>query len=209
VQTYPHAQRQDSSVTSPPSLARKHGSLNLMLVLVGLFVLAFPSVVKMMAVPHEFAPWNIVQQVQQTTALREARQGAAAREVVALRQRHGLRPLDALENGAKIQQVPAGTYGFSTCGAASLRTGRNEQSVVEIHKRRDGIVYYVGYASRDDVAKYLARKKNFHILTSPSSTDGTSILFEIPIEFVAKCAVRPSKESHVLDLFVASIPKLH
>jgi hypothetical protein len=130
------------------------------------------------------------------------------RDILALRREHQLRALTESEDGIKVQDAPNGVYGFSTCSVESLSTKRGNTSSLEIHKHQDGIVYYVGYTSDEDVEKYLARPKNFHILTFPRPGDKASSLFEIPVDFVSKCDVRPSGESYLFDLFVASIPEL-
>ncbi|MBU6435051.1 MAG: hypothetical protein KJS98_17235, partial [Nitrospirae bacterium] len=97
--------------------------------------------------------------------------------------------------------------GFSTCSEL-LDMKRGNKFSLEIHKRRDGIAYYVGYASDEDIGKYLARQKNFHILAFPYSRERASSLFEIPVDFVSKCEVRPYREGYLFDLFVTSIPEL-
>jgi hypothetical protein len=130
------------------------------------------------------------------------------RDMLGLRREHQLRALTESENGIKIQDAPNGVYGFSMCSVESLRTKRGNTASLEIHKHQDGIVYYVGYASPEDVEKYLARPKNFHILTFPRPGDKASSLFEIPVDFVSKCDARPVGDSYVFDLFVASIPEL-
>ena len=133
---------------------------------------------------------------------------AVPKDVLKLRQEHQLRPLTEREDGTKIQDVPNGTYGFSLCNVISLKAKRGNTFSLEIHKHYDGIVYYVGYASDEDIGKYLARQKHFHILTSPHSWERGSSLFEIPIEFVSKCEERPFKDGYLFDLFVTSIPEL-
>ncbi len=120
---------------------------------------------------------------------------------------HQLRPLTEREDGTKIQDLPNGIYGFSMCSVVSLSAKRGNTFSLEIQKH-DGIVYYVGYASDEDIEKYLTRQKNFHILTSPHSGEGASSLFEIPVEFVAKCEERPFKDGYLFDLFVTAIPEL-
>lgn len=127
--------------------------------------------------------------------------------VLELRQEHQLRPLTELEAGTKIQDLPKGIYGFSTCSEL-LDAKRGNEFSLEIHKRRDGIVYYVGYASDEHIEKYLTRQKNFHILMSPHSWEKASSLFEIPVDWVSKCEVRPYRDVYVFDLFVTSIPEL-
>jgi hypothetical protein len=133
---------------------------------------------------------------------------AVPRDILALRREHQLRPLSELEDGKKIQDVPNGVYGFSMCDVASLRTKPGNTLSLEIHKHHDGIIYYVGYASDEDVAKYLSRPKNFHILTFPRSGEKAPTLFEIPVDFVSKCEARPIGEGYLFDLFVTSIPEL-
>jgi hypothetical protein len=189
----------------------KRWHLYLVLVLLGVGIVAYPIVVKLNA-PINFAEvWNMVNQPKKVERdpTKEAEGNTAPEDLLELRQRHHLRPLTALENGTKTQNLPRGIYGFSTCGVALLRAKRDNASLLEIHKHNDGIVYYVGYASKDDVEKYLARKNNFHILASPYSSDRTSLLFEIPIDFVSKCEARPFKEGYIFDLFVIAIPELY
>jgi hypothetical protein len=131
---------------------------------------------------------------------------AVPKAVLALRQEHQLRPLTEREDGTKIQDLPNGIYGFSMCSVVSLRATRGNTFSLEIQKH-GGIVYYVGYASDEDIEKYLTRQKNFHILTSPHTRERASSLFEIPVEFVSKCEERPLRDGYLFDLFVTAIPE--
>ena len=124
-----------------------------------------------------------------------------------LRRTHDLRPLTKLEDGTKIQDLPNGIYGFSMCDVPSLSANRGNTFSLEIHKNRDGIVYYVGYASNEDITKYLTRQKRFHILMYPHAWQTTSSLLEIPVAFVSKCESRPFRDSYLFDLFVSDIPE--
>jgi len=124
-----------------------------------------------------------------------------------LRRRHDLRPLTKLEEGTKIQDLPNGIYGFSMCSVTLLSAKRDNTFSLEIHKKHDGIVYYVGYASNEDIGKYLARQKHFHILMYTHSWERTSSLLEIPVEFVSKCESRPFRDGYLFDLFVTDIPE--
>jgi len=133
---------------------------------------------------------------------------AVSREVLELRHAHQLRRLTEREDGTKIQDAPNGTYGFSMCKVESLSAKRGNVFSLEIHKHHDGIVYYVGYATGEDIEKYLTRQKNFHIPTFPHASEKASSLFEIPIEFVSKCEERPVKDGGVFDLYVTTIPEL-
>jgi len=188
----------------------KRWYLYLILVLLVVVIVAFPTVVKWNPSMNLAEVWNMVHQPKkQSEPAKEAERNAVLLEVLELRQRHHLRPLSELEHGTKIQNLPRGIYGFSMCDLASLSRRRDSASLLEIHKHLDGIVYYVGYASKDDVEKYLARRNNFHILTSPDREDKTSLLFEIPVDFVSKCEVRPFKAGYIFDLFVSAIPELY
>ena len=124
-----------------------------------------------------------------------------------LRRRHDLRPLTKLEDGTKIQDLPNGIYGFSMCDVPSLSAKRDTTFSVEIHKKHDGIVYYIGYASNEDIAKYLTRQKRFHILMYPHAWETTSSLLEIPVAFISKCERRPFRDGYLVDLFVTDIPE--
>ena len=130
---------------------------------------------------------------------------AVPQEVLVLRRENQLRPLTEREDGTKIQDLPNGIYGFSMCSVVSLSAKRGSTFSLEIHKH-DGIIFYVGYASDEDVEKYLTQQKNFHILMFPHSWERASSLFEVPIEFVSKCEERPVADGYVFDLFVTAIP---
>jgi hypothetical protein len=128
-------------------------------------------------------------------------------EILGLRQKHHLRPLTETESGTPARDVARGIYGFSTCDVPTLSTSRRNGAFLEIHKHLDGIVYYVGYASEDDIEKYVTRQKNFHIVASVERKGKAPVLFEIPVDFVSKCT-RRSGDDRLFDLFVTVIPEL-
>lgn len=187
----------------------KRWYLYLIAVLLGLVTLAY-LIVRLNS-PINFADiWsrdNQAKNTQRDVAKMPAVE-AVPRDVLALRREHQLRPLTEREDGMKIQDVPNGIYGFSMCSVVSLSAKRGNTSSLEIHKHHDGIVYYVGYASDEHIEKYLARQKNFHILTVPHSRERASSLYEIPIDFVSICEARPLGDGYLFDLFVTSIPEL-
>lgn len=187
----------------------KRWYLYLIAVLLGLVTLAY-LIVRLNS-PINFADiWsrdNQAKNTQRDVAKMPAVE-AVPRDVLALRREHQLRPLTEREDGIKIQDVPNGIYGFSMCSVVSLSAKRGNTSSLEIHKHHDGIVYYVGYASDEHIEKYLARQKNFHILTVPHSRERASSLYEIPIDFVSICEARPLGDGYLFDLFVTSIPEL-
>ena len=131
------------------------------------------------------------------------------REILDLRQRHHLRPLTTAESGARTRDLAYGVYGFASCDAQILTASRPKDPALEIHKHLDGIVYYVGYASEEQIEKYFTRQKNFHILASPMPRRKAALLFEIPVDFVSTCAVRAVGDGVLFDLFVTAIPELH
>jgi hypothetical protein len=173
--------------------------------IVGYFVVKTYSPINFGAIWHD-----LVNQARQTTH-RDLKStpdvNDAPIEVLELRRRDQLRPLTQSEEGRKIQDVPHGTYAFSRCGVPSVSVKR-DKTLLEIHKHADGIVYYVGYASQDHIDKYFARQKNFHIITSPTSSRKTPLLFEIPVDFIFRCETRPFQEGYLFDLFVTVIPEL-
>ena len=132
----------------------------------------------------------------------------APEEILALRERHHLRSLTAMENGTRVREVVNGIYGFATCDVQNVSATRTKTSSLEIHKHLDGIVYYVGYAPADHIEKYLTRQKNFHILVSVEPRGKASLLFEIPVDFVSKCIVSSAGDVAQFDLFVTAIPEL-
>ena len=132
---------------------------------------------------------------------------AVSEEVLRLRHKHQLRPLTEREEGTKIEELPNGIYGFSTCRVVAVHATRGNTFSLEIQKH-DGIIFYVGYASDEEIDQYLTRQKNFHILTSSHPRKGASSLFDIPVEFVSKCEERPVGDGYLFDLFVTAIPEL-
>lgn len=180
----------------------------LIIVPLGLVILAY-LIVKWNS-PINFADiWSMDNQAKstQTDVGKMPDVNAVPKDVLELRQEHQLRPLTEREDGTKIQDLPNGIYGFSMCRVVSLSAKRGNTFSLEIQKH-DGIIFYVGYASDEDIEKYLTRQKNFHILTSPHSGEGASSLLEIPVEFVSKCEERPLKDGYLFDLFVTTIPEL-
>ena len=123
-----------------------------------------------------------------------------------LREEHDLRPLTELEDGTKPQDLPNGIYGFSRCNVPTLSAKRDNTLSLEIHKKRDGIVYYVGYASDEDIEKYLTLQTRFHIRMYSRAHETTTSLLEIPIAFVTKCESHPFRDGYLFDLFVKEIP---
>jgi hypothetical protein len=186
----------------------KRWYLYLIAALLGLVIVAYFIIRG--SVPISFSDiWNRKNHV--TNAQRDVGKmsdgNAVPREVVRLRREQQLRPLTEREDGTKVQDLPNGIYGFSMCSVAALRAKRGDTFSLEIHKY-NGIVYYVGYASDEQIEKYLTRQKDFHILTSPLPRKGAATLFEIPIEFVSKCEERSGGDGGMFDLFVTTIPEL-
>ena len=134
-------------------------------------------------------------------------ENVVSNEILRLRHKHQLRPLAEREEGIPIQNLPNGIYGFSRCSVAELRATRGDALLLEIQKH-DGIIFYVGYASDEEIEQYLTRQKNFHILMSPHPSKGASSLLDIPIEFVSKCEDRPDGDDVLVDLSVKVIPEL-
>lgn len=185
----------------------KRWYLYLILVPLGLVLLVY--LIVRLTSPVNFADmWsrNIQARNTQSQVGKLPEAGAVPKEVLALRRAHQLRALTEREDGAKIQDVPNGIYGFAMCDVESLSAKRGNTFALEIHKHDDGIVYYVGYASDEDIGKYLALQKNFHIVTLPHSSEKATSLFEIPVEFVSKCEARSFNDGYLFDLFVTNIP---
>jgi hypothetical protein len=178
-----------------------------MLLLFGMAILGY-FIVKL-EVPIKWSEiWNDMDRAkQQSDRRRTADVNVVPKDVLELRRRHHLRRLAELEDGRKIRDVPNGIYGFSTCGVPSLSAKRDKIFPLEIHKHEDTIVYYVGYASEDHLAKYLTRQKNFHLSVYPGPLERAPVLFEIPVDFVSKCEQRAFKDGYLFDLFVTAIPE--
>ncbi len=185
----------------------KRWYLYLIIVPLGLGILVY-LIVRLTSPIHFAGMWGGDNQARNTQrAVGKLPDGAPApKEVLALRKAHQLRALTEREEGTKIQDLPNGIYGFAMCSVDSLSAKRGNTFALEIHKHDDGIVYYVGYASEEDIGKYLALQKNFHVVTYPHSWERASSLFEIPVEFVSKCEARSFKDGYLFDLFVTTIP---
>jgi hypothetical protein len=184
----------------------KRWYLYLITVPVGVVVLMY---LVRLNVPMNFADmWSRANQAmnRQSDVGKQPEVNALPKEVLKHRQAHQLRPLTEQEDGTKIQDLPNGIYGFSRCSVVSLSAKRGHTFSLEIHKHDDGIVYYVGYASDEQIEKYLTQQHNFHILTSPHSRGRASSFFEIPVAFVSKCEERALGDGYLFDLFVTAIP---
>ena len=184
-------------------MKRWYSYLILVLLVVG--VLEYYFLPKVSGPLHFDMIWNT--NSKQSGAL-VRKQEEVPEEILALRERHHLRPLRDMENGTRARDAENGTYGFAPCDVQTVHAGRTNSAILEIHKHLDGIVYYVGYASPDHIEKYLTRQKNFHILVSLEPRGKASLLFEIPVDFVTKCTVSSAGGGSVFDLFVMAIPEL-
>ena len=76
---------------------------------------------------------------------------AIPKEILRLRHKHQLRPLTEREDGRKIKNCRM-EYTVSQCAARRLRATRGNTFSLEIQKH-DGIIYYVGYATDEDIEK--------------------------------------------------------
>ena len=186
----------------------KRGYLLLITVLVGLVLVLY--LVKLKGSMNLAEMWNRNNEAmnRQSDVGKPPEVRAVPKEVLKHRQAHQLRPLTEREDGTKVQALPNGIYGFSMCDVVSLKAKPGNTGSLEIHKHDDGIVYYVGYASDEQIEKYLTQKTNFHILTSSHPREQASSLFEIPVAFVSKCEERPVGDAYLFDLFVTTIPLL-
>lgn len=185
----------------------KRGSWTLILFFFGVAVLGY-LIVKMELPIKLLELWDDTDRAKQQSDLRKTTDvNIVPHDVLELRRRHRLRHLAELEDGRKIQDLPSGIYGFSGCGVSSLRAKRDRIFPLEIHKRDDGIVYFVGYASEDHLNRYLTRQKNFHLSVYPGPQERAPVLFEIPVDFISKCEQRTFKEGYMFDLFVTAIPE--
>jgi hypothetical protein len=183
----------------------KRWILYLIMVLVVVAVLDYYFIAKLTPPLDLPLPWKSHGKQPPASVTREQE---APEEILALRQRHHLRALMDIESGTRAREIAKGTYGFAACDVQSVNATRTNDSALEIHKHLDGILYYVGYASEDQVEKYLTRQKNFHILVSLKPRAKASSLFEIPVDFVSKCTMSPGGEGSLFDLFVTAIPEL-
>jgi hypothetical protein len=184
----------------------KRWYLVLITVSVGLVIVMYLVRVK---VPINFASmWSRANQAmnRQSDVGKLPEVNAVPKEVLKHRQAHQLRLLTEREEGTQIRDLPNGVYGFSMCNVVSLSAKPGNTFSLEIHKHDDGIVYYVGYASDEQIEKYLTQKNNFHILTSPRPREQASSLFEIPVAFVSKCEERRLGDGYLFDLFITAIP---
>ena len=148
----------------------KRWHLYLITVLLGLMILAY-LVVRLNS-PINFADiWSRDNQAKNTQGDvgKMPAVEAVSKDVLTLRRKHQLRPLTVREAGIKIQDVPNGIYGFSMCNVVSLTKTRGHTFSLESPTNHDGIVYSVGYASDEDIEKYMARQKTFSKLPVPHS----------------------------------------
>lgn len=185
-----------------------------------LYLIAGPLGLGALGVLVYFVGWNVSipfadlwsRDPQPMNAQREvgkiSKENAAPNDILRLRLKHQLRPLTEREEGTHIQDLPNGIYGFSMCKVAELRATRGNTYSLEIQKH-DGIAFYVGYASDEEIERYLTHQKNFHVLMSLYPRKGAASLFDIPVEFISKCEERPAEDASLFDLYVTTIPELH
>lgn len=99
----------------------------------------------------------------------------------ALRTQHRLRLVTSAEEGMGVDALPAGVYGFTYSPAlpnAPLFSDRRFRSF-ETHKRADGEVLIIGFAS-PEAARALSAPMETEIQIQPEPEPGADVLVTVP-----------------------------
>ena len=106
----------------------------------------------------------------------------AAREAV--RKQHQLTLVSAAEDGLAIAKASNGLFGFTTspCEKIFPLMAKGATTSYEIHKRRDGAVFLLGYTTKETSAQLAAQKGVVNADLYPSFRDGIAELVLVPRE---------------------------
>ena len=99
-----------------------------------------------------------------------------------LRQTHGVRLVSAAEEGAGVNALPAGVYGFTYSPAlenAPLFATRRYRSY-ETHKLAGGEVFVAGFASAQDAGQIASAAGEITVVIQPEPDEHASSLVAIP-----------------------------
>lgn len=124
----------------------------------------------------------------------------------ALRAQHQVRPLTESEDGYGLPWLPDGVYGY-TCAVgqrdAPLFSKRIELGF-EVHKRLDGSVHLVGYASPEDASKMNSAQESVSIHLFPDPREGANTLVSVPMSRVLRHKEHSQRMESGLELELVS-----
>jgi len=123
-------------------------------------------------------------------------------ERIALRERHGVRPLTEEEEGTGIGQLPDGVYGFTNAvGQWDAPLFRKKIFLsYEMHKLHDGSPVLVGYVSSEDAERMRQPAATVTIRLFPDRQDEAPHLVSIPLERVRRHKQHSERTGRGLEL---------
>jgi hypothetical protein len=128
----------------------------------------------------------------------EAESIRAAKE--AARTRHGVRLVDAKDEGAGITAVPNGVYGFTySPGMESPLFAMEKYHTFEIHKLNDGSVRILGFVTPDKKAELESNNDILEIQVFPTAWADSDQMVIIPGEWVVGAPKAPREEGNPVN----------
>jgi hypothetical protein len=114
---------------------------------------------------------------------------------VGLRDSHGVRLVEAGEEGGAAERLPNGVYGFTYAPqeAAVPLFGKQSWHSFEIHKLADGALHLVGFVSPAD-SRFIESGEHVEATVYPDPWEEATTLVSIPMTRVVPSKRGPSRE---------------
>ncbi len=129
--------------------------------------------------------------------------GQAERE--ALRARHQVRALTDEEEGASVQRLPAGVYGFTS--TPGLHDGPlfklPKYHTFEVHRLLDGEVVLIGFVSPETIAALESGSDDVPVYLFPDPVEQAPHVVTIPLSRIARIKEHSTREEGALRLEVS------
>jgi hypothetical protein len=123
-----------------------------------------------------------------------------------LRAERKLRNLSKQEEGAGIDQLPNGIYGFSYAPATETPVfARRSYHSFEVHKFTDGTSHMLAYVTADQAKQVLAAHEDMDVIVYPEPFESSTTLITIPFVRVLSNLYKPVRaEGNAIPLKLAS-----
>jgi hypothetical protein len=130
---------------------------------------------------------------------------ASPENIEQLRIRHGVRPLEAQEEGTATARLPSGVFGFTYAPAQSETPlfAKKNHHCFEVHKAADGTEYFIGFVTQNEASDLSAAKEGAAIRLFPDPWEGSQVLVSVRVSGIVPPKRMPREDGNPLPFTIA------
>ncbi|HTR37283.1 MAG TPA: hypothetical protein VMH80_15365 [Bryobacteraceae bacterium] len=130
---------------------------------------------------------------------------AVSAGVAALRASHQVRPLQPSEEGAGVDALPDGVYGFAYApGALAVPLFSKESyHAFEVHKAADGAVYVIGFLTPEEAAALDSASAGASFQLFPAPWENAQSLVSVPLARIVAPKRMPREDGNPFPFTIA------